>query len=65
MPALDGIRSYAALRARALTVPMGRSRLLVADLADVIRSKRATNRPRDRAVLPVLEVTLRERRRAR
>jgi hypothetical protein len=65
MPALDGIRSYEALRARALAVPMGPSRLLVADLADVIRSKRATNRPRDRAVLPVLEATLREKRRRR
>jgi hypothetical protein len=27
----------------------------------VIRSKRAANRPRDRAVLPVLEETLREK----
>ena len=35
--------------------------LLVADLRDVIRSKRVANRPRDRAALPVLEATLREK----
>lgn len=65
MAALDGIRSYEALRARALAITVDRSRLLVADLGDVIRSKRAANRPRDRAILPVLEATLREKARKR
>lgn len=61
MAKLDGVRSFEGLRARALRVELGRTTLLVADLADVVRSKRAANRPRDRAVLPVLEATLRER----
>jgi hypothetical protein len=61
MPKLDGVRSFEALRARATAVTLGRATVLVADLRDVVRSKRAANRPRDRAVLPVLEATLREK----
>ncbi|MGH7318475.1 MAG: hypothetical protein ACRELA_02445 [Candidatus Rokuibacteriota bacterium] len=61
MPRLDGVRSFEALRARAVTVRLGPATLLVADLRDIVRSKRAANRPRDRAVLPVLEATLREK----
>jgi hypothetical protein len=61
MPRLDGIRSFEALRARATAARIGDAVLLVADLRDVIRSKRAADRPRDRAVLPVLEATLREK----
>jgi hypothetical protein len=58
MPRLDGIRSFEALRARATPVRLGTVDLLVAGL-DIIRSKRAADRPRDRAVLGVLEATLR------
>jgi len=65
MAKLDGIRSVEALRARAATVTLSGAPLLVADLRDVVRSKRAANRPRDRAVLPVLEATLREKARRR
>jgi len=65
MVRLDGIRSFEGLRARATTARFGRAALLVADLRDVIRSKRAADRPRDRAVLPVLEATLREKARRR
>jgi hypothetical protein len=36
--------------------------LCVADLEDSIASKRAAGRPRDRAVLEILEATLREKR---
>jgi hypothetical protein len=61
MPKLDGIRSFEGLRARATPARIGGAALLVADLRDVIRSKRATNRARDRAILPVLEATLREK----
>jgi hypothetical protein len=61
MPKLDGIRSFEGLRARATATRIGGAPLLVADLRDVIRSKRAANRARDRAVLPVLEATLREK----
>jgi len=65
MPRLDGVRSFESLRARASTARLGEATLLVADLRDVIRSKRATGRARDRAVLPVLEATLREKGSAR
>lgn len=34
--------------------------ILVACLPDIIRSKKAANRPRDRAVLDILEKTLEE-----
>jgi hypothetical protein len=61
MGKLDGIRSLETLRARATRLELGNASLLVADLRDVVRSKRAANRPRDRAVLPVLEATLREK----
>lgn len=61
MPRLDGVRSFEGLRARAVAARVRRATLLVADLRDVIRSKRAANRPRDRAILPVLEATLREK----
>lgn len=61
MSRLDGIRSFEALRARATRVRFGRASLLVAALEDIIRSKAAANRPQDRAVLPVLRRTLRER----
>ena len=61
MPRLDGIRSFEGLRARATPARIGDGTLLLADLRDVIRSKRSTNRARDRAVLPVLEAALREK----
>jgi hypothetical protein len=59
MPRLDGIRSFEGLRGRATAVRLGEATLLVAALDDVVRSKRAAGRPRDRAALPVLEATLR------
>lgn len=61
MPILHGIRSFESLRSRATTVKFGNDSLLVADLADIVRSKRSANRPRDRAVLGILEATLREK----
>jgi hypothetical protein len=61
MARVDGVRSFAALRARATTVALGTASLRVAELDDIVRSKRAANRPRDRAVLPLLEATLREK----
>ena len=54
MAKIDGIRSYASLRSRA--------QLLVASLPDIIRSKATADRPQDRAVLPLLRKTLREKR---
>jgi hypothetical protein len=38
--------------------------LVVADLADIIRSKRAADRPRDRAVLEILEKALDEQKKS-
>jgi len=62
MTAIDGIRSFEGLRARAQVVRFGQARLLVAALADIIKSKKAAGRPRDLAVLAVLEKTLEEAR---
>ena len=58
MSVVDGVRSFEGLRKRAMPVPFGGSRILVAALADIIKSKRAAGRPRDLAVLEVLEKTL-------
>lgn len=55
MVTIHGVRSFASLRSRARIIPIDGARLLVADLSDIIRSKRAAGRPRDRAVLEVLE----------
>ena len=64
MSRIDGVRSFAALRSRARRVDFGGRALLVADLADIIKSKRAADRPRDRAVLEILEKALDEKRKA-
>jgi hypothetical protein len=61
MPVIHGVRSFNSLRSRAETVTLGAERLWVACLADIIASKRAAGRPRDKAVLLVLERTLREK----
>jgi predicted nucleotidyltransferase len=60
MSVVHGVRGYSSLKSRATAVTFGGSELLVASLDDVIASKRAAGRPRDRAVLEVLEKTLRE-----
>lgn len=64
MSALHGIRSYEGLRSRAAKVAFGGSHLYVAALGDVIRSKRALGRPRDKAVLEILEKTQDEKAKA-
>ena len=64
MADLHGVRSFASLRSRATLIDLGGSTLLVASLADIIRSKKAARRPRDLAVLDVLEKTDEERKRA-
>jgi hypothetical protein len=61
MAKVDGVRSYEALRARALEVRFGDHVLRVASLRDVIRSKERAGRPQDLAVLPILRRTLDER----
>jgi hypothetical protein len=61
MSRLHGINSFEGLRSRAISVKFGERELKVAALADIIKSKRATGRDRDLAVLPVLEKTLHEK----
>jgi len=60
MATVDGVRSLASLRSRAKPINLGDVRLLVASLPDIIKSKRAAGRPRDLAVMEVLERALRE-----
>jgi predicted nucleotidyltransferase len=55
MGAIHGLKSFEGVRDRASTVDVGGGELLVASLDDVIRSKRAARRPRDRAVIEILE----------
>jgi predicted nucleotidyltransferase len=60
MATVHGVRSLASLRSRAKIVSIDDARLLVANLSDIIKSKRAAGRPRDLAVLEVLEKALHE-----
>lgn len=61
MPELHGIASEA-LRANTAKVYFGGIAIQVADLSDMIRSKRALGRDKDLAVLDVLEKTRRGKR---
>jgi hypothetical protein len=61
MPVIHGIKSFNSLRSRAELIQLGGHPLWVAHLADIIASKRAAARPRDKAVLEILEKTLREK----
>jgi predicted nucleotidyltransferase len=58
MVTIHGIRSFESLRSRAARVEIDDTSFHVAALADIIRSKRAAKRPRDLAVLEVLENAL-------
>jgi hypothetical protein len=60
MAKLHGVRSFEGLRSRAELVEFGEHKLTVASLEDIIKSKRATGRDRDLAVLPILQKTLDE-----
>jgi predicted nucleotidyltransferase len=55
MSSIHGVRSFAGIRDRARRIEVGGAPLLVATLDDVIKSKRAAKRPRDMAVLDILE----------
>jgi predicted nucleotidyltransferase len=55
MGTIHGIRSFEGVRARATVVEIDGVPILVASLADIVRSKKAAGRPRDRAVLEILE----------
>lgn len=60
MATIHGLRSYEGVRDRATLIELGGASILVAALADIIKSKRAAGRPRDLAVLEVLETALEE-----
>jgi hypothetical protein len=60
MDVIDGVPSFEGLRRRSLEVRMGSASLRVARLADIIKSKKAAGRPRDLAVLEILEKILAE-----
>jgi predicted nucleotidyltransferase len=62
LPFVHGVSSFEGLRSRAARVRVGEEAVRVASLEDVIKSKRAAGRKKDLAVLPVLEDTLREKR---
>lgn len=55
MATIHGVRSFEGVRDRASRVDIGDVYVMVASLDDVIRSKRAARRPRDLAVLDILE----------
>src|ERR1700722_5763835 len=61
MSRIDGVRSLEALHSRAVRIDFGGHVIIVADLADIIKSKKAADRPRDRAVLEILEKALDEK----
>lgn len=61
MARLHGVSSFAGLRSRSQKVRFGRYELFVASLEDVIKSKESADRVTDRAVLPVLRKTLKEK----
>lgn len=65
MTRIHGVRSFNSLRARASEIGIEKEKVMVAALSDIIASKRAADRPRDRVVLNVLEKTLRETETAR
>ena len=57
----SGTRGYEDLRGSAEIMSVGDVDVPVASLADVIRSKEAADRPRDRAIVPVLREMLSRR----
>ncbi len=65
MTRLHGIRSFEGVRSRSTVVKFGEHGLKIAALEDIIKSKRATGRDKDIAVLPILERTLDEQEKGR
>lgn len=61
MSVLHGIKSFESLRSDAVAVEFEGYQLQVASLEKIIRSKKTLGRPRDKAVLDILENTLNEK----
>ena len=60
MGAIHGIRSFEGLRDRSTDIEVDGVELRVAALSDIIKSKKAAKRPRDLAVVDMLEKALEE-----
>jgi hypothetical protein len=60
MATIHGVRTFAGLRDRSVKMTVGGAAIHVAALADVIKSKKAARRPRDLAVIDILERTREE-----
>ena len=61
MSVLHGIKSFENLRSDSVEVEFDEYKLKVASLEKIIRSKKALSRPRDKAVIGILEKTLHEK----
>ena len=61
MSIIHGIKSFELLRSDSVEVEFGKYKLKVASLKNIIKSKRAAGRPRDRAIIDILERTLLEK----
>lgn len=61
MPSISGFSSFESIRSHATDANVEGLPLRIASLADVIKSKKAANRAKDLASMPVLEETLREK----
>jgi len=61
MGTVYGVKSFESVRSRSDHAIVDGNPLTVASLRDIIAMKRAANRPKDRAVMPVLQETLRQR----
>lgn len=56
---IGGGLKFTSVKARAVRIRVDEQTAVVASLEDVIESKQAANRPKDRAMLPILRDTLR------
>lgn len=63
MSEIHGIKSFESLRSKAVEIDFDGNRLLIADLGDIIKSKKSAGRPRDLAVIEILESVLNEKNR--
>lgn len=55
-------QKFESVRSRARKMKIGKRYCLVADLEDILKSKRFANRPKDRAVIELIENTLKIKR---
>ena len=55
MATAHGLKSFEGVRARSTVITIAGVPIAVASLADIVKSKRAAGRPRDKAVLEILE----------